>query len=454
VLCERCGSENSEINRFCGMCGGPLTPKPVAAPPPTRPAAVPVAKGETRGETGPMPAMANTRPSLRPSSEATRVDIPPEPPAAVPVPVPVQADDDGMYDPVISGPSFLGLNKPRPRSSSRIEEDQITQSHLEPRDQYSSNLDYLLEDEQQSRRGWGKFAAVVIALALLGGFGYLRWKQGGFDWLLKSQKPGQSADATPGTTDSAKNDTGTTTPANDAGGMPTSNATAPAPATNATEAGGATDNSTPAAASGPPANGTDVGTPPNTAAPNTAAPVQPLSQSAASNNSVNNPAGSTPSNPTSNRSSAAEGSSGDSSDANSATSKPASGTGSDETTSAPAAHPDPQKIREPKPTPVTQADPTAEAERYAYGRGVAQDCDRGLRLLKPAAAHSNVKAMIALGSLYSSGTCAPRDLPTAYRYFSLALRLQPDNQPVQNDLQGIWAKMTQPERQLAIKLSH
>jgi hypothetical protein len=76
-----------------------------------------------------------------------------------------------------------------------------------------------------------------------------------------------------------------------------------------------------------------------------------------------------------------------------------------------------------------------------------------LRLLKPAAAHSNVKAMITLGSLYSSGTCAPRDLPTAYRYFALALHEQPENPSLQTDLQNIWAKMTQPERQLAIKLS-
>jgi TPR repeat protein len=84
---------------------------------------------------------------------------------------------------------------------------------------------------------------------------------------------------------------------------------------------------------------------------------------------------------------------------------------------------------------------------------VQQDCDRGLRLLKPAAAQSNAKAMIALGSLYSSGTCTPRDLPTAYRWFALALHKQPDNQPLQDDLQKLWTQMTQPERQLAIKLS-
>ncbi|MGA9807359.1 MAG: hypothetical protein WBQ56_06650, partial [Candidatus Sulfotelmatobacter sp.] len=125
---------------------------------------------------------------------------------------------------------------------------------------------------------------------------------------------------------------------------------------------------------------------------------------------------------------------------------------------APASNPKPDvstraALRERKPTPVTPVDPTAEAERYIYGRGVRQDCDRGLRLLKPAAAQSNVKAMISLGALYSSGTCTPRDLPTAYRWFALALHKQPDNQPLQDDLQKLWSQMTQPERQLAIKLS-
>jgi TPR repeat protein len=95
----------------------------------------------------------------------------------------------------------------------------------------------------------------------------------------------------------------------------------------------------------------------------------------------------------------------------------------------------------------------AEAERYIYGRGVSQDCDRGLRLLKPSAQQGNPSAMISLGALFSAGTCTPRDLPTAYRWFALALHKQPDNQALQNDLQKLWSRMTQPERQLAIKLS-
>jgi TPR repeat protein len=98
-------------------------------------------------------------------------------------------------------------------------------------------------------------------------------------------------------------------------------------------------------------------------------------------------------------------------------------------------------------------DPVTEAERYIYGRGVRQDCDHGMRLLKPAAEQSNPNAMISLGALYSTGTCAPRDLPSAYRWFALALHKQPDNQPLQDDLQKLWSHMTQPERQLAIKLS-
>jgi hypothetical protein len=111
------------------------------------------------------------------------------------------------------------------------------------------------------------------------------------------------------------------------------------------------------------------------------------------------------------------------------------------------------KPRQPKPTPAKPLDPVTEAERYIYGRGARQDCDRGLHLLKPAAEQSNPKAMVSLGVLYTTGTCTPRDLPTAYRWFALALHKEPDNQALQGDLQKLWSQMTPPERQLAIKLS-
>jgi TPR repeat protein len=105
-----------------------------------------------------------------------------------------------------------------------------------------------------------------------------------------------------------------------------------------------------------------------------------------------------------------------------------------------------------KPSAARGVDSVTDGERYIYGRGVAQDCDRGLRILKPAA-ESNARAMTSMGVMYSTGTCTPRDLPTAYRWFALALHKEPDNQALQQDLQKLWGQMTQPERQLAIKLS-
>jgi TPR repeat protein len=121
--------------------------------------------------------------------------------------------------------------------------------------------------------------------------------------------------------------------------------------------------------------------------------------------------------------------------------------------------PKPKAAAEPPPKPpaaikpVKASDPVSEAQKYIYGRGVTQGCERGMRLLRPAAAQANPKAMIEMGALYSAGLCTPHDLPTAYRWFALALRKDPDNESVQTDLQKLWGEMTQPERQLAIKLS-
>jgi hypothetical protein len=114
-----------------------------------------------------------------------------------------------------------------------------------------------------------------------------------------------------------------------------------------------------------------------------------------------------------------------------------------------AAKPSPRVL----PKPVVKTDVVVEAQKFIYGRGVAQDCDRGLRILKPAAEQSNPKAMIEMGALYSAGLCTPHDLPTAYRWFALALRRDPESQEAQADLKKLWSEMTQPERQLAIKLT-
>jgi hypothetical protein len=301
------------------------------------------------------------------------------------------------------------LNDPAPRKRASLSAD--------PRAS-SSNLDYLLEDDEEPRRGGaGKFVLIVLALALAAGFGYLRWKNQKFGWLgLGTSKPSASAqnpdasDTTPPASGSpgAATTTPSIQPATDPSPGAPANSPAANPASNTTASPAA--GTAPASAPPSPADAAPSSTPAG-AAPTDAAP----------------------------------------------------------TDAAPAAAPDNPAPTNPKPTKAAEAPPAksaaaskpakpfdavSEAQKYLYGKGVPQDCERGMRLLKPAVNQSNPKAMIEMGALYSAGLCTPHDLPTAYRWFALALRKEPDNQAVQSDLQKLWGEMTQPERQLAIKLSH
>ena len=288
----------------------------------------------------------------------------------------------------------------------------------------SSNVDYLLEDVEEPR-SWGKFILVVAALALALGFGYLHWKRGGFDWLNAGEKKPtaatkQAPEAGPSNADS--------------GG-----ATA-APAVAAPQAGAGT--ATASGAASPAESGAGQTSPAQTSPQDTPAQSAPAPSAPAQAAAPQNTEQTTP-----------QSNAGDSG----ALASQAGDTDSDK--QPVAAEPNAGRraaARKPaaaKPAAAKPVDSVTEAERYIYGRGVRPDCERGLGLLKPAAGQSNVKAMISLGALYSTGTCTPRDLPTAYRWFALALHKEPDNQALQNDLQKLWSQMTQPERQLAIKLS-
>jgi hypothetical protein len=294
----------------------------------------------------------------------------------------------------------------------------------------SSNLDYLLEDEEEHGGGAGKVFLILLALALAVGFGYLRWKNQGLPWLhLGPSKPAATAQ---------NSDT--------------------------------TDTSSPTAPPSP-----DSGAPAASRAPSTTTPAQPAAQSApqqpapdsSSATAAPSAANPTPVPDTGNPPAAAAPATGDATKASS----DASNASPDSGAAAPAdaakeSAPEtadtapPPKPKKPVPAPKphagvssTPSDPVSEAQKYIYGRGVTQDCERGMRLLKPAAAQANPKAMIEMGALYSAGLCTPHDLPTAYRWFAMALRKEPDNQAIQTDLQKLWSEMTPPERQLAIKLS-
>ena len=413
MRCPRCGNENSEENRFCGMCGAKLLPAGAAV------ASAPVA----------VSAAQASAPTLRSSSPPSAPASFPAKPQAVTPSRPVAAVSEDS--PLISGPSFLGLSTPAPRRQASLSSD---------RHSSSSNLDYLLEDEEEPRHGGaGKFILILLALALAVGFGYLRWKNQGLPWLhLEASKP-PAADQAP----DATNTTSAAPP-------PTPSTSAPAAASSTTstqtpQQPSEDSASTAAPANSPSATNPPAGNPP--AAPDSGAP-----------------SGASTSSPKADASAASDASTSSPDSSPTTTSADTEPAAKEPAAAAPDTPPLPTpKLKkpsaevQPKPhagiTPAKSADPVSEAQKYIYGRGVSQDCERGMRLLKPAAAQANPKAMIEMGALYSAGLCTPHDLPTAYRWFAMALRKDPDNRPVQADLQKLWSEMTQPERQLAIKLS-
>jgi hypothetical protein len=411
VRCGRCGNENDESNRFCGMCGAPLVattqagaPKPSAAP--TGSSAAP---RQTAGPVQAAPVQSAPRLAAEaPVPEPVRLSAA----TAERRPAPLSGSNAGSSTgPVITGHSFLGLSSPGPAIDRHDEHDPLRPS---------SSLDYLLEDEEEEpKRGWGKMVLMVVALALAVGLGYLHFKQTGFAGLTGSDKRPAAAKPAPDATPGA--DSG------GAAGPATPESTTPAAVTS----GSGTAPATAGPATGP--AGSDAGASTASTAPSTTPQTTPSPN--ATSQTV--PAQAQPSDP----------------NLPAASVLPSASSGPDKQTPAAEPAPEPKAVTRKPPAAVKPIDPVTYAERYIYGRGVSQDCDHGLRLLKSAAEQSSAKAMISLGALYSTGTCTPRDLPTAYRWFALALHQEPDNQALQDDLQKLWSQMTQPERQLAIKLS-
>jgi len=385
---------------------------------------------------GEVPTSQGQRATTQGSATAS---APPAPPIRPRAPEPARAAAPSSGDrPSISGPSFLGLNEP-PRPAPRKSNAGLS---IDP-ESSSSNLDYLLEDEEPPRgMGAGKIFLILIALALAVGFGYLRWKGHGLPWLSSGQNKPAAVAKGPETSDS-----GSAAPANPApeSQAPPANSTAPtnSTGTTATPATG-TLASTPANSTAPASNGS-----PNNSAPPAGNGSTGSSTSPGSNNSPNSAAATPPAAPPAKPEAKAD----NAAPAPSVT----AGDGSSDNDNSDSATGDESAATAPKPKPAAKprpaVDPVTEAQKYLYGRGVAQDCDRGLRLLKPAANAANPKAMVEMGALYSAGLCTPHDLPTAYRWFAMALRKDPGNQAIDTDLQKLWGEMTQPERQLAIRLT-
>lgn len=114
------------------------------------------------------------------------------------------------------------------------------------------------------------------------------------------------------------------------------------------------------------------------------------------------------------------------------------------TAEKPAAPPTEAAVVEkiPNEEPTDGVADVEEGEKYLYGHGVRQDCRRAQSSLMTAADLSNAKAQGILGTMYATGHCVRRDLPTAYHWFLQARKEDPRNVRYEQDLRLVWRQMT------------
>jgi hypothetical protein len=336
------------------------------------------------------------------------------PPAASPEPAkeaPRAASGNGEKAENVHGPSFLGLS-----------EDPKVEFH------------YLYEDEPPR-----SYAGLIFfVLILLGAGGYLGWQYHNhgfpFNRMNASNSSGNQTSASPSEVAPAQTDdqqSHINKPMTGAGDVlptqPDQNAQnqPPAPNPNSAQNPSATK---PTESDIPPANGAAQNQPAPENANQSAAPAQ---NPAAENKPAPPPA----------------------------TTEEARATPPPGVSEATKVTKEPAKPRTPKPapsraTPAAAASPDAEleltGERYLYGNGVPQNCTRAESSLRTAALHGNSKAQTVLGTMYATGHCVGRDLPTAYRWFARALHQEPQNSRISDDLQVLWRQMTPQEKQLAM----
>ena len=341
-----------------------------------------------------LPGAAGTQPAARPP----RVTSPVEPPFAATsnrdfaVPkkeAPAPPKEAGPRQ--VSGPSFLGLG-------------------AEPAE--NKNFNYLLEDETPTHRGRN---LILFLLLAAGAAAAWHWRQ---DLRVLADQ------------------IVSTLPATKAGGSGNQAPTPAAPAPDGTS-GTAT------------ASGANAGTPIEKPGETPQAPAAQTPPSAA-------PAAA-----------AASGAADSTQPAQADQSPPPNPSPASEAASAPAAKPDdseeapapPARARKSQITPTQRAAASAlqadeleaQGEKYLYGNGVPENCARARTNLLAAAEHSSAQAQSVLGTMYATGHCATRDLPTAYRWFGRSLRQDPKNTRIEQDLRVLWNQMTPEERQMALR---
>lgn len=434
MTCPKCGEDNADNFRFCGMCGTLLepprrmiTPAPEARPPISPPAPVshvPISQSQVSQP------ISQTKIANAPAAAARPV-------AAERAPV-----APARLVPPISGPSMLGLNQPgfdQPTSSRTVSREAVVHddrpassriptvviptvanpsfeernsNQPDPADhtQYQPSMDSLRErafsgldsflEPEEPKTGGRRIFLMILLLAALGGAGW--WIYTNYLGTGEKRKPETTASNasetpadTPSQSDTQSQSKTTATPnaGNSQAAVPSSSSVPEGPSENA----GPT----------PDAAGNTAGESAEKTAPVAKAPAAPAAAA-----------------PISKREAKRE-----------------------------AQLARPRTAKPPAPEPEDTGDAAfRKGEAYLYGRGAPENCDEAVKNLKAASAKSNARARSAFGTMYATGHCVPRDLPTSYTWFALALRADPNNQILEKDLTAIWNQMTPPERQLATRM--
>jgi TPR repeat protein len=376
VICPKCGEDNSDNFRFCGMCGTLLEARLEAR----RPAGAPVPG---------LPKIANASEPLRPLVVDAATHAANKPVPSISGPSVLGLDRTGTSQPGINqrSPNQPGPNQPSP--------NQPTIDSL--REKSFSGLDSFFEPEQP-KTGSRRIFLLVALLAALGAAGW--WTYTNYLGATESRKP-EAATSSAGSAAEKPS----TKPAGQAAAPPldagSSQAVAPPAGVPGDQAGNAS--------AGPGSTGKTAeaeAKPATEAKPVTPAPAVP---------------------------------------------RIAVGDKSAEKSESRVTAAKAPKL--PAPAAADTGDAAFhKGEAYLYGRGAPANCNEAVKYLKAASAKSNAKARSTFGTMYATGHCVPRDLPTSYLWFALALRADPNNQILEKDLSAVWNQMTPPERQLATRM--
>jgi hypothetical protein len=392
VICPNCKEDNASNFRFCGMCGTALEPRrPLGAP-----------------ALDPLSAF----PPAVPPASSLRTANSPAPLRPVVVADALRTADKAV--PPVTGPSILGLNQPavnlRSTDPSTPYDPDLRQPSMDLlRERSFSGLDSFLEPEQP-KTGGRRILLMVVLLAALGGAAW--WTYTNYLGATEGRKP---EPATSSASDASSDKP--STQAQDA---------APAPATGSSQA--AVPSAAVPSAAVPGGRSQESQSENASAGPDAA---QKTSDAEAKPAAEAKPVTPTPVAPAQPKTAPAE--------KRAVTREPG-------VTSAKAST---------SPMPVTADTGDADfrkGEAYLYGRGAGGNCNEAVKYLKAASAKSNAKARSAFGTMYATGHCVPRDLPTSYLWFALALQVDPNNQILEKDLSAIWNQMTPPERQMATRM--